>query len=294
MVNLPPPNNDPNVPKDKHAPAPEHALIDPIHVPIQPNEHLAEEEGDLEEELKEEEEPDDEEEEEAEEEDEEEMKAEEEEDMEFYGTFYVGEGSSATVINHALSKFYSPEPMINNPGALYARVKTLTKQMWDRFRVESSSFKRLEKNDMRMDSFDDDMTALDSALREKIQEMKKLMIRLKAAEEKAEYKYMEAEYNKNDFARVLRYYDDMRGWEYRVRNQLPLKRRYRERPYDPSTNTTSRPRCDDSYVMVRDNVVRTDAASDHGGEGVNTTTVVKDTREKKGDKRDDATTAKDS
>ncbi|GJZ27259.1 hypothetical protein Tco_0571512, partial [Tanacetum coccineum] len=51
-------------------------------------------------------------------------------------------------------------------------VKTLTKQMWDRFRAESSSFERLRRNDMRMDSFDDDLTALDSTLREQIQEMK--------------------------------------------------------------------------------------------------------------------------
>nr|GEW04789.1 hypothetical protein [Tanacetum cinerariifolium] len=157
----------------------------------------------------------------------------------------------------------------------------------------------------------------DSALREQIQEMKKLMaelnerfqqiqerdlrvknemlrIRLRVVEEKAEYKHMEAKYYKNHFVHVLGYYDDLRGWEYKVRNQLPLKRRYRERPYDPFTNTTSRPRRDDPYVMVRDNVVRADAASDCGGEGVNTTTVVKDVGEEKGDKGDDATTAKDS
>nr|GEY60138.1 hypothetical protein [Tanacetum cinerariifolium] len=53
MMNLPPPNNDPNVPKYEHAPAPAHALIDPNPAPIQPNDYLAEEEGDP----KEEEEP---------------------------------------------------------------------------------------------------------------------------------------------------------------------------------------------------------------------------------------------
>nr|GEX51574.1 hypothetical protein [Tanacetum cinerariifolium] len=136
---------------------------------------------------------------------------------------------------------------------------------------------------MRMDSFDDDLTALDSALREQIQEMKKLMaelnewfqqiqerdlraenemlrIRLRAVEEKSEYKHMEAEYYKNDFARVSGYYDDLRGHEYKVRNQLPLKKRYRERQYDPSTNTTS----------------------------------LKDDGEEKGDKGDDVAAAKDS
>nr|GEX41607.1 hypothetical protein [Tanacetum cinerariifolium] len=348
MVNLPPPNNDLDVLEDEHAPTPEHAPIDPNPAPIQPNDYLAEEEGDPKKEPKEKEEPileqapaapdgftpqwigghdpnnnnvwikkDDEEEEEAEEEDEEEVKAEEDEGMEVKDNEEENdakithpyeeadplnrtlpsprqpsnsEGSSATVFNPALSKVYPPGPMINDPGALYAWVKTLTKQIWDRFRVESSSFKRLKKNDMRMDSFDDDLTALDSALREQIQEMKKL----RAVEEKAKYKHMEAEYYKNHFACASRYYDDMRGWEYRVRNQLPLKRRYQEKPYDSSTNTTSRPRRDDPFVMVRDNVVRVNAASDRGGEGVNTTSVVKDAGEEKGDKGDDAVAAKDS
>ncbi|GKF15896.1 hypothetical protein Tco_0057358 [Tanacetum coccineum] len=68
--------------------------------------------------------------------------------------------------------------MVNDSNTLYSRVKTLTKQMWDRFRVESLSSKRLERNDMRMDSFDDDLTVLDSTFREQIQEMKKLMVGL--------------------------------------------------------------------------------------------------------------------
>ncbi|GJT20490.1 hypothetical protein Tco_0890427 [Tanacetum coccineum] len=158
--------------------------------------------------------------------DDEEMEVEDNDDEnDFTGTFYVGEGSSATIFNPALCKVYPPGPMVNDPNTLYSKVKTLTKQMWDRYRVESSSFKRLERNDMRMDSFDDDLTALDSTLREKIQEMKKLMaelneqfqqiqerdlraenemlrIRLRATEEKAKDKHMEAEYYKNHWARV--------------------------------------------------------------------------------------------
>ncbi|GJX10733.1 putative reverse transcriptase domain-containing protein [Tanacetum coccineum] len=213
----------------------------------------------------------------------------------FTGTFYVGEGSSATVFNPALCKVYPLD-------------------LW--FRVEGSSFERLRR-DMRMDSFDDDLTALDSTLREQIQEMKKLMaelnkqfqqiqerdlraknemlrIRLRAAKERAEYKHMEAEYYKNHWARVSWYFDDLSGWEYRLRNQLPLKRRYRETPYDPSTNTTSRPRCDDPYVMVRDNAVHADAASDRGGETVDTTAVVKDVGKEKDNEGDDAVAAKDT
>ncbi|GKE57582.1 hypothetical protein Tco_1496767 [Tanacetum coccineum] len=287
MVNLPPPNNDLNVPEDVRVPAPKHAPIAPNPAPIQPNDYLADDEEDLEEEEEpipeqapaapvgfEIEDNDD-------ENDAEIIHLYEEADplnrpppsletaeqefmnapvsqstlrplppiRQFTGTFYVGEGSSATVFNPALCKVYPLD-------------------LW--YRVESSSFKRLERNDMRMDSFGDDLTALDSTLREQIQEM------LRAAMEKAKYKHMEAEYYKNHFACVSWYYDDLSGWEYRIRNQLPLKRRYRETPYDPSTNTTSRPRRDDMYVMVRDNAVRVDAASDHGGEGVDTTAIVKD------------------
>ncbi|GKA39657.1 hypothetical protein Tco_0732208 [Tanacetum coccineum] len=138
----------------------------------------------------------------------------------FSGTFYVGEGSSATVFNPALCKVYPPGPMVNDPNTLYSRLKTLTKQMWDRFRVESSSSRRLERNDMRIDSFDDDLTALDSTFREQMQEMKKLVaglneqfqqiqgrdlraenemlrIRFRTAKERAEYNHIEAEYYKN-------------------------------------------------------------------------------------------------
>ncbi|GKF24391.1 hypothetical protein Tco_0076713, partial [Tanacetum coccineum] len=46
MANLPPPNNDPNVPEDEHAPAPEHAPIAPNRAPIQPNDYLADDEED--------------------------------------------------------------------------------------------------------------------------------------------------------------------------------------------------------------------------------------------------------
>nr|GEX98646.1 hypothetical protein [Tanacetum cinerariifolium] len=181
--------------------------------------------------------------------------------------------------------------MIYDLGALYASVKTLTKQMWDMFRVESSPFKRLEKNDMRMDSFDDDMTILDSAKREQIQEMKKLMAEINerdnavcadAASDRGG-KGVNTTAVVKDVGEEKGYYDDPRGWEYIIKNQLPLKRRCRERPYDPSTNTTSRPRRNDPYVMVRDNAVRANAASDRGGKGVNTTAVVKDVRDEKDD-----------
>ncbi|GJV23813.1 putative reverse transcriptase domain-containing protein [Tanacetum coccineum] len=50
MANLPPPNNDPNVPEGEHAPAPEHAPIAPNPAPIQPNDYLANDDEEPEEE----------------------------------------------------------------------------------------------------------------------------------------------------------------------------------------------------------------------------------------------------
>ncbi|GJT88901.1 putative reverse transcriptase domain-containing protein [Tanacetum coccineum] len=177
--------------------------------------------------------------------------------------------------------------MVNDPNTLYSRVKTLTKQMWDMFRVESLSSRRLERNDMRIDSFDDDLTALDSTFREQIQEMKKLMAGLNKQFQQIQERDLRA---KKEMLRIrLRAAEE----KAKLRNQLPLKRRYRETPYDPFTNTTSHPRRVDPYVMVRDNAVRADAASDHGGESVDTTDIVKADGEEKDDKGD-AAIVKDS
>nr|GEV66367.1 putative reverse transcriptase domain-containing protein [Tanacetum cinerariifolium] len=49
-----------------------------------------------------------------------------------------------------------------------------------------------------------------------------------------------------------------------------------------------------SLEIAEDNAVRVDASSDHGGKGVDTTVVVKNAREEKDDKGDDADVAKDS
>ncbi|GKE67331.1 hypothetical protein Tco_1521492 [Tanacetum coccineum] len=210
MENLPPPNNDLNIPEDEHAPAPEHDPIAPNPAHIQPSDYLANAQADPKEEPEEEEKPipkqalaapvgfllnglDE------EEIEDEEMEVKdndgENDDAEVYNPYEEADpfnslppspetaereiinapGSSTTIFNLALCKVYPHGPMVNDLNALYSRVKTLTKQMWDRFIVESSSSKRLERNDMRMDNFDDDMTALDSSFREQMQEMKKLV-----------------------------------------------------------------------------------------------------------------------
>ncbi|GJU89242.1 hypothetical protein Tco_1301665 [Tanacetum coccineum] len=244
MANLPPPNNDPNVPEGEHAPAPEHAPISPNPAPIQPNDYLANND----EEPKEEEEP---------------IPEQAPAAPVGFAPQWIGKGSSATIFNPALCKVYSPGPMVNDPNTLYSRFKTLTKQMWDMFRVESSSSKRLEGNDMRMDSFDDDLIALDSTFREQIQEMKKLMVGLNEQFQKIQERDLRA---KNEMLRIM-----LRAANEKAKYNHMEAKRYRETPYDPSTNTTSHPRHVDPYVMVRDNAVHADATSDRGGESVDTT-----------------------
>ncbi|GJS73449.1 hypothetical protein Tco_0706290 [Tanacetum coccineum] len=66
-----------------------------------------------------------------------------------------------------------------------------------------------------------------------------LRIRLRAAEEKAEDQHIDAE------------------------PRYPLKKqRYRETPYDPSTDTTSRPRRDDPYDTAKDAAATTPTKED--------------------------------
>nr|GEY15499.1 hypothetical protein [Tanacetum cinerariifolium] len=84
------------------------------------------------------------------------------------------------------------------------------------------------------------------------EENEMMWIRLRATEERAEDKHLDAEYYKYRLTRVLRPYDDLSRWESNIREELPLKKRYREMPHDPSTDSTIRPRPNDPYVMARD------------------------------------------
>nr|GEX49062.1 putative reverse transcriptase domain-containing protein [Tanacetum cinerariifolium] len=233
MVNLPPPNNDPNVPEDEHAPAPEHAPIDPNPAPIQPNDYLAKEEGDPKEEPKEEEEP---------------IPEQAPATPDEGGSRRGGRGRNG-------GRKGRRDGVEGNEEENDAEI-THPHEEADPLNRPPPSPETVEQEFMNAPVGQSTLQPLPPIRqfceRDLRAENEMLRIRLRAVEEKAE-----------------------------VRNRLPLKRRYRERPYNPSTNTTSHPRHDDTYVMVRDNVVRVDAASDRGGEGVNTTAVVKDAGEEK-------------
>ncbi|GJX29705.1 putative reverse transcriptase domain-containing protein [Tanacetum coccineum] len=129
-----------------------------------------------------------------------------------------------------------------------------------------------------MSSFDNDLTELDSTLREQFlsrskmeqlvtdlsrqfQEMKEENARvenkelremLKIAQERAEYHHESDEYYRHRLARVSWHYHQLSRWEFEMRSHLPQDMHYREVPYDPSTNPVVRARADDPYVMARD------------------------------------------
>ncbi|GKB11163.1 putative reverse transcriptase domain-containing protein [Tanacetum coccineum] len=234
MENLPPPNNDPNIPEDEHAPVPEHAPIATNLLPIQPNNYLANDEADPEEEPEEEEEP-------------------------------ISEQAPAAAVGFAPQwRMKRTNRSINRPPPT-----------------------QTGNEDYECPCYSEYLTAYTTYLTvfwEQMQEMKKLVAGLNEQFHQIHERDLRAE---NEMLRIS-------GWEYRLRDQLPLKRQYRETSYDPFTNPTSRPRRVDPYVMVRDNAVRADAAGDHGGESVDTTAVVIDAGEEKDDKGDDVDAAKDS
>ncbi|GJX62817.1 hypothetical protein Tco_0295717, partial [Tanacetum coccineum] len=87
----------------------------------------------------------------------------------FSGTVYVGEGSSSTAFTANHRKVSAPSPLGKDVNALHYKIKSLAQQMKDRVEVEFSTLKMLANEDRRMNSFDDDWSKLDSALREEIQ-----------------------------------------------------------------------------------------------------------------------------
>ncbi|GJT61832.1 hypothetical protein Tco_1005365 [Tanacetum coccineum] len=84
----------------------------------------------------------------------------------FSGTFYTGDGSSATPFNAKNCKVYAPGPLGKNMDALHSKVKTLARQMKDRSDNEIKIQKKFKSSDLRMNNFDYDLSTLDLTLRE--------------------------------------------------------------------------------------------------------------------------------
>ncbi|GJU74669.1 hypothetical protein Tco_1266074 [Tanacetum coccineum] len=148
----------------------------------------------------------------------------------FSGTVYVGSGPSRHVS--------APGPTGRNVNTLHRQVKGLTQQMFDRANTKHSTLKRLSVMDKYLAEFD-------TNLRSEIKGQHALRRSVCTLEDQ---------------------------WSFEVQWHLHPFRHYRERPYvapttpvapvartdpdDPSPRPTRRPRHDDPYVMVRDDVAR--------------------------------------
>nr|GEX80454.1 hypothetical protein [Tanacetum cinerariifolium] len=137
MENVPPPNNNPNVPEEEpfldQAPA---ALVgfiaDADDVPIPPV-------------------------------------------IQFGSNFHIGESSATRDLLAGNSDVYAPGPMCCNLKSVHRGVIKLSKQMHDRYRMEKKMTKKLRQDKLRMNGQEFDITALDSLVREYRSENSKMM-----------------------------------------------------------------------------------------------------------------------
>nr|GEW52656.1 putative reverse transcriptase domain-containing protein [Tanacetum cinerariifolium] len=219
MENVPPLNNNPNIPKEEpildQAPA---ALVGFMpqwiceQIPDNNNRWLEEDP---------EEEP---------EEEDEDMVNNEEDDakivdaddvpippvIQFGSNFHVGESSAMRDLLTGNSKVYAPGLMYCDLKSVHKGEKRLSKLMHDRYRTEKKMAKKLRQDELRMNGQEFDITALDLAVRENRSKNSKRM-KLIAS--------LSREFTK-------------------LKNQ-----NHRE---EPSIYTAPVPRADDTYAMVRD------------------------------------------
>nr|GEV65871.1 putative reverse transcriptase domain-containing protein [Tanacetum cinerariifolium] len=124
------------------------------------------------------------------------------------------------------------------PPSVHRGVMKLSKQMHDRYRTEKKMAKKLRQDELRMNGQEFDITALDSEVRENRSENSKMMRLITGlSREFTELK------NQNRRA------EELSRWEAWVRGRIPNNLRFQE---EPSIYTTPVPRADDLYVMVRD------------------------------------------
>ncbi|GJY12511.1 hypothetical protein Tco_0381820 [Tanacetum coccineum] len=180
-------------------------------------------------------------------------------------------------------------PICMNMGAVHSKVKTLDKQMYDRYTTESKMLKRIDQGERRINEFDYDLAVMESELREQIlnhskmvqlveglskqfQECRKeedmraenreLREMLRSTQERVDYYRETSEFYRNRSARVSWDCDQLSRWEFRVKEHLPHEMRYQEVPYDPAADPALRIRPDDPYVTARD--AATTSARDDG------------------------------
>ncbi|GJZ89330.1 putative reverse transcriptase domain-containing protein [Tanacetum coccineum] len=233
MANLPPPNHAAYFPEDELV-HPEPAPIIPDHAPV---DEMEDDEMDVDN-------------------DEEDVEVNDEDDTEVVHTYKEVDplnrppldSDEETMFTRATAPVTSstlqPLPLIRQSGplgcnmeVLRSKVKTLDKQMHDRYTTKSKMLKRINQSDLRMNGFDYDLSAMDSELREKEEDIRaenrELRQMLRSAQERVDY-YCET------------YKSVKKG----------------STPYDPAADPALRIRPDGPYVTARD--AATTSAKDDG------------------------------
>ncbi|GJR72936.1 hypothetical protein Tco_0085301 [Tanacetum coccineum] len=266
MVNLPPLNNDLNVPEEE--PIPEQALAALLRFAPQwiggqiPNKNNGWLEEDDEEDPKEdddedpeEDEVDEDDEEDPEEDDdedpdedevgngeEEEMKIDDEMDnpkvidldvppppvFQFGHNFHVGESSSTRALLDGNSMVFAPGPKPSDLMTIHSRTTKLEKQMFERYNTKIKIKKKFNEDDLLMNHHELDVTIKYSKMKRLVEGLSKQIDELKLQCIRAER---------------------LSQWEAWVRPCIPERLRFQEEPPIPSAFA---PRVDDSYVMARD------------------------------------------
>nr|GEV13243.1 retrotransposable element Tf2 [Tanacetum cinerariifolium] len=166
----------------------------------------------------------------------------------FGSNFHVGESSAIRDLLAGNSKVYAPGPMCCNLKSVHRGVMKLSKQMHDRYRTEKKMANKLRQDELRMNGQEFDITALDSAVRENRSENSKMMKLITGLSREF------TELN-NENRRV----EELSRWEAWVKERIPNNLRFHE---EPSIYTAPVPRADDPYVMVRDAAMDTQGAED--------------------------------
>nr|GEU67925.1 hypothetical protein [Tanacetum cinerariifolium] len=166
MENVPPPNDNPNAPKEE--PIMDQALAALVGLAPQwiGEQILDNNNGWLEEDP--EEEPEEEEENEA-------MVNDEEDDAEFGSNFHVGESSASRDLLEGNNEVCTPGSMCCDLKSVHRGVKRLSKQMYDRYRTKKKMAKILRQDELRRNGQEFDNTALDLAVRANRSESSKMM-----------------------------------------------------------------------------------------------------------------------
>ncbi|GJT75718.1 putative reverse transcriptase domain-containing protein [Tanacetum coccineum] len=153
----------------------------------------------------------------------------------FTGSFYVGEGSSARALLADNGRVYAPGPMGCNMKTLHSKVKTLDKQMSDRYNNE---FRWATVREQGSDH--SEMVQIVEGLSRQFKEFKE----------------------SNAYREIKTLREELRATQNRAEEQLPEGMRFREVHHGPSTGSTPVPHSDEPYAIVKD--VVTSVARDDG------------------------------